>query len=38
MEESRDKFVIYLSLSSSYGWENIICEQELGIFAKEPSD
>jgi hypothetical protein len=38
MEEVGDKFVIYLSLSSSDGWANRSCEQELGRFAKEPSD
>ena len=38
MEEAGDKLVIYLSLSSSEGWVDRSCEQELGRFTKEPSD
>jgi hypothetical protein len=38
MEEAGDKFVIYLSVSSLYGWTNRSCEQKLGRFVEEPSD
>ena len=38
MEEAGDKFVFYLSVSSSDGWIDRSCELKFGIFTKEPSD
>ena len=38
MEEVGDKFVFYLSVSSSNEWVDRSCEQKLGRFAEEPSD
>jgi hypothetical protein len=38
MEEVGDKFVFYLSISSSYGWIDRGHKQELGRFVKELSD
>jgi hypothetical protein len=38
VEEVGDKFVIYLSVSSSDGWTDRSHEHKLGRFAKEPSD
>ena len=38
MEEFGDKFVFYLSISSSNGWIDRSPEQELGRFVKKLSD
>jgi hypothetical protein len=38
MEESREKLVFYLSVSSSDRWTDIGHEQELGRFVKELSE
>jgi hypothetical protein len=38
MEEVGDKFVIYLNVSSSNGWEDKSHEQKLGGLVVKPSD
>jgi hypothetical protein len=38
MEKAGDKFVFYISISSSNGWADISHEQNLGRFVEELSD